>query len=238
MLSCNFAAGAVSSLRARSPRLPWIVSRCPLAGAWWPYPVDDQPPIDTDRLGDLLDRMRAGDLAARDELFRAIAMQMERQARRMLRGFPSVRKWEQTGDILQRTSLRLIETLKKVRPEDTRQFFALTAELMRRVLLDLARKMSGPGGIARHITPPGQDSRAADREPAAPVDSPEELDDWAAFHAAVAKLPREEREVVGLRHYHGLGQAEVAKMLGMGVRTVARRWKTAMVALKRKLRND
>lgn len=201
--------------------------------------MDDQFSFRTTRMSNLLDRMRAGDLAARDELFRAIATQMERQARRMLRGFPSVRQWEQTGDILQRTSLRLIETLKKVRPEDTRQFFALTAELMRRVLLDLARKMSGPGGIARHITPPGQvDSQTAGREPAAPVDSPEELDDWAAFHAAVAKLPAEEREVVGLRHYHGLGQAEVAKMLGLGVRTVARRWKTAMVALKRNLRND
>jgi RNA polymerase sigma-70 factor (ECF subfamily) len=60
-----------------------------------------------------------------------VGERLERLARKMLRGFPAVRRWEGTGDILQKASLRLLQALRKVRPDSTRQFFALAGKHMR-----------------------------------------------------------------------------------------------------------
>jgi RNA polymerase sigma-70 factor (ECF subfamily) len=68
----------------------------------------------TSQLLSLLDRMRAGALGADDELFRHMGGRLERLARKMLRGFPAVRRWEQTADVLQQASLRLLQALQTV----------------------------------------------------------------------------------------------------------------------------
>src|SRR5262245_35729 len=93
----------------------------------------------TSQLLGLVDRMRAGDEAAADELFRRLGDRLERLARKMLRGFPAVRRWEQTPDVLQKASLRLLRALQKVRPDSTRAFFALAGKHMRYELMDLKR---------------------------------------------------------------------------------------------------
>src|SRR5438874_5131516 len=91
-----------------------------------------------------LDRMRAGDPAARDELFRHACGRLERLTRRMLRDFPGVRRWEQTDDVLQGALVRLLRALEAVRPASARAFLGLSAEQVRRELLDLARHFYGP----------------------------------------------------------------------------------------------
>jgi RNA polymerase sigma-70 factor (ECF subfamily) len=68
----------------------------------------------TSQLLPLLDRMRAGAPGADDELFRHMGGRLERLARKMLRGFPAVRRWEQTADVLQQASLRLLQALRLV----------------------------------------------------------------------------------------------------------------------------
>jgi RNA polymerase sigma-70 factor (ECF subfamily) len=82
---------------------------------------------------------------------------LERLARKMLRRFPGVHRWAETGDVLQNALLRLLRALQEVRPESVRGFFGLVAEQMRRELLDLARHFCGPQGLgARHDSrPPG-----------------------------------------------------------------------------------
>src|SRR4051794_9362283 len=92
------------------------------------------------------DRMRGGDPAARDELLRATCGRLERLARKMLRRFPGVHRWAETGDVLQSALLRLLRALEQVRPASTRDFFGLAAEQMRRELLDLSRRFHGPRG--------------------------------------------------------------------------------------------
>jgi RNA polymerase sigma-70 factor (ECF subfamily) len=133
--------------------------------------------------------------------------------------------------------LRLLRALQSVRPANTREFFALAAELMRRELIDLARHFGGPYGIGANLVAPaaGAEGCAPGGEPAAPADQGDDLDRWAAFHQAVENLPGEEREVVMLVFYHGWKRAEVAELLQTSVKTVNRRWRTAMDKLHRLL---
>src|SRR5947209_2117063 len=98
------------------------------------------------RIQGCLERLRAGDPSARDELFRQAGGRLERLARRMLRDFPGVRRWAQTGDVLQSALVRLLRALAEVRPASAREFLGLAAEQIRRELLDLARHYYGPRG--------------------------------------------------------------------------------------------
>ena len=176
-----------------------------------------------------LERMRAGDRAAGDELFRHLGGRLKRLAGKMLRGFPAVRRWEGSGDVLQNASLRLRLALKEVRPGSSAQFFGQAAKEIRRELLDLKRHYCGPEGIgANHHT----DGRGAPaREPVDPAPGPDELEEWCEFHAQVERLPAEERAVVDLHFYQGLSKAEAAELLGVDVRTVQRRWNAALQLL-------
>jgi RNA polymerase sigma-70 factor (ECF subfamily) len=149
-----------------------------------------EPSVQTAQMQEWLDRMRAGDAAARDELFRRVAGRLDRLAHKMLRRFPGVARWEQTGDILQRAAPRLLRALEAVRPDSMRAFYGLAAEQMRRTLIDLARHYQGPNGPgANHATPQaGPPDHLPDR-----ADTPAELGRWSAFHEAAAALPDEER---------------------------------------------
>jgi RNA polymerase sigma-70 factor (ECF subfamily) len=186
----------------------------------------------TSHLLGLVDRMRAGDRAAADELFRRLGDRLERLVRKMLRGFPAVRRWEQTPDVLQKASLRLLQALRTVRPASTRAFFALAGKHMRYELMDLkqhhraARAMHHTDGIAGRCDTPAH-------EPVDPAPNPDELEQWCAFHRQIETLPEQEREVVDLHFYQGLSKAEAAELLGMHVRTVQRLWNTALLRLCR-----
>jgi RNA polymerase sigma factor (sigma-70 family) len=177
-------------------------------------------------------RIRAGDLAAREEMLRAVRARLERLARKMLRRFPDVGRWEETGDLLHNSLLRLLRALQKVEPNSVRDFFGLAAEQMRRELLDLARHYRGRHAFgASAAKRPGNDSKSRVLDPPDSTDDPDELEQWCAFHEAVATLPVEQREVVGLIYYHGWTQAEVAEQLGVSKRTVQRHWNAAILRL-------
>ena len=197
-----------------------------------------EPSLHTTQLHRWLDRVRAGDTAARDELLRGVGDRLERLARKMLRRFPAVRRWTETGDVLQNATLRLLRALKTVQPPSVRAFFGLAAEQMRRELLDLARHYYGKHGIgANHESvSPRSEAGSSVIDPPAPSDDPAELEDWCAFHEEVERLPVEEREVVGLVFYHGWTQAQVAELLQISERTVRRHWKSALAKLYAALR--
>jgi RNA polymerase sigma-70 factor (ECF subfamily) len=195
--------------------------------------------LHTTQLRRWVKRMRAGDLAAREEMLRAVHARLERLARKMLHDFPAVARWEETGDLLQNAALRLLRALEDVEPTSVPDFFGLAAEQMRRVLLDLARhyrsrRLQDPCHAG---DPDGSDSGGAPPEPAAVADDADDLEKWCAFHEAVERLPMEQREVVGLIYYHGWTQAEVAELLCMSERTVQRHWDKAMRTLHAKLKD-
>jgi RNA polymerase sigma-70 factor (ECF subfamily) len=188
------------------------------------------PSLQTVQLHAYVQRWQAGDATAADELFRAISQRLEHLARRMLRGYPNVRSWADTADVFQGVAWRLLNTLQKLQPATTRDFFNLAAAHVRRELLDLARR------YARRQRPGSGVGFDEDSELAPAVaDSlpPDELELWTRFHEAVEQLPADEREVFSLTFYHGWTQAQIAELFDVNERTIRRRWQAACIQLSR-----
>lgn len=182
----------------------------------------------------LLDLIRLGDEQARRLLIGHACERLRRLTRHILRGFPGVRRSEQTDDVLQNASLRLWRALTASTPESPRHFYNLAALQIRRELIDLAHHHLGPQGRgARHRT--DVHSRDVRGGPLTTVPDrtgePSSLEAWADFHGAVDSLPEEEREVIGLLWYEGLTQAEAAVVVGVSLRTIRRRWQCARLRL-------
>ncbi|WP_435011953.1 sigma-70 family RNA polymerase sigma factor (plasmid) [Tundrisphaera lichenicola] len=195
------------------------------------------PAAQTTLMVQWLDRMRAGDASARDELIRGFQGRLEALARKMAGRDRRVARWVEAEDVLQNALLRLLRSLETVKPDSTRAFFGLAAEQMRRELLDLARHYYGPEGQgANHdsVAPRPADSRPA-LDPPGPVANVNDLERWTRFHEEAERLPVREREVVGLVFYHGWTQAQVAELFQVDVRSVRRWWESALVKLHREL---
>ncbi|MFM8702381.1 MAG: hypothetical protein ACKOHG_00630, partial [Planctomycetia bacterium] len=68
-------------------------------------------PEDQQRIAECLRRLGAGDQAAREDLIIWSSERIREIAHRMLRTFPSVRRWEETDDVVQHVVLRLDRAL-------------------------------------------------------------------------------------------------------------------------------
>ena len=183
-----------------------------------------------------LDRLRGGDETARAELLSCACERLRNLARKILKGYPNVRRWEQTDDVLQNAALRLHRALQQMPVQTALDFFRLAALNIRRELLDLAKHYYGPRGQgAHHATwgPGGSSATGSDSEPAPhdPSDDPARLAAWGEFHERIGALPDEERAVFDLIWYQGLSQAVAAELLGVSERTVKRRWQAARLRL-------
>jgi RNA polymerase sigma-70 factor (ECF subfamily) len=187
----------------------------------------------------LLDRLRAGDATARDELLGIVFDRLTRLARKMLRGYPGVRRWEETDDVLQNAAVRLCRTLDEIKPASVRSFINLAAVQIRRELIDLARHYNGRAGPGRpragRIGSDGSADPPARPEPGTDTDDPARLAAWTEFHDLVEALPGEEKEIFDLLWYHGLPQAEAAALLGVTERVVRYRWRAARLKIHERL---
>jgi RNA polymerase sigma factor (TIGR02999 family) len=143
---------------------------------------------------------------------------------------------EREGHTLQSTALvneayvRLIDW-KNVRWQNRAHFFAVSAQLMRRILVDFAR--------ARGYQKRGRGTRAVALDEAAIV-ATEKSADMVAFDEALASLaeldPRQSK-VVELRFFGGLSLEETAEVLKVSTGTVRRDWSLARAWLHRELSN-
>jgi RNA polymerase sigma-70 factor (ECF subfamily) len=190
----------------------------------------------TVRLQRCLDRLRAGDPAARRDLLGAASARLRRLARKMLRADGRLRRWVESGDVLNDAVLRLGRALEAVTPETLREFFRLAALQVRRELADLARHHFGPRGAAAHhqSNPPQEGSpegAPAAVDPPDCRDEPSALAAWGEMHEKAGALPEELREAFDLVYYQGLSHAEAAALLGVSTKTVQRRWHRACLAL-------
>jgi RNA polymerase sigma factor (sigma-70 family) len=183
-----------------------------------------------------LNLLRAGDTDALPRLIEHSCERLRALARRMLRRFPQVQRWEQTDDVFCEAVTKLHRALASVQPENSRHFYNLAATQLRRVLIDFARHYGGADGLgAHHATaqfnanesaPPKYDSADTRNEPAT-------LSEWTEFHELVESLPAEEREIVDLLWYQQLTQEQAAELLGVTTRTIRRRWQDARYKLSK-----
>jgi len=194
------------------------------------------------RLAACLGKLAGGDLSARDELISIASERMRGIAHRMLRTFPTVRRWDETDDIVQNASLRLYRALAVVVPQDARGFVGLAAVQVRRELLDLARKHAGPESQAAHhetVVQRVDRCEVSKVELAADLADPlDRLTTWTRLHEAAGALPADERELFHMVWYLGLKQDEIGPLLGISVRTVKRRWESAKRLLAEAVQGD
>jgi RNA polymerase sigma-70 factor (ECF subfamily) len=187
-----------------------------------------------------IDRLRFGDDAARAALLECTCGRLTRLARKMLKGYPGVGRWEQTDDVLQNAMVRLDRALKSVTPQSPRDFFRLAAAQIRRELIDLARRYSGPEGLGKHhaasteSASPGCSTDVAN-EPSDTTCEPARLASWTEFHRRIEGLADDDREIFDLLWYQGLTQQEAAAILDVTERTVNRRWIGARLRLNEAL---
>ena len=104
----------------------------------------------TAQLDGLLDLMRSGDQTARQRLVEHACERLRGLARKMLRRYPKVHRWEETDDVFVEAVTRLHRALATVQPESPRHFYNLAATQIRRVLIDLSRRYYGAEGLGSH----------------------------------------------------------------------------------------
>jgi RNA polymerase sigma factor (TIGR02999 family) len=180
-----------------------------------------------ENITELLLTWRGGDAAALERLMPLVYAELKRMARRCM-------QQERDGHTLQPTALvhevylRLIRS-SRVEWRDRAHFFAVSAQLMRRVLVDAARRrrFQKRGGEATRIAL--EDVLLA--APARDVDVIA-LDDALGQLAELA--PRKAR-VIELRFFGGLTIEETAAVLDLSVDIVKREWRTAKLWLLRAL---
>ena len=181
----------------------------------------------------LLKAWGRGDRAALDRLTPLVYEELRRLARNYMRK-------EQRGHSLQATALvneafiRLVDG-SVIDWQDRAHFFAVSARMMRRVLVDAARARGSAkrGGQAERV----DHSTAVnlDQFPAAPADISAQLcalDD--ALNTLAAMDPRR-AQVVELRYFGGLSVEETGRVLNISAQSVMRDWKLARAWLAREL---
>ena len=192
------------------------------------------PPERAPSITELLHAWERGDARAPDALARLVYAELRRRAARALRR-------EGEGHTLQPTALvheawLRLDGQHDARWESRAQFFAVAAQMMRRVLVDHARTRRAlkRGGAPVQVTL-GEVDRAAGAS-AAP--GAVEAVDLLALDDALARLaaldPRKAR-LVELRYFAGLSIPECAEALGISQATVGREWAVARIWLRREL---
>ena len=176
---------------------------------------------------DLLIAWGQGEEAALARLMPLVHDELYRLAQRQMRG-------ERKGHVLQTTALvneayvRLVD-LSRVRWQDRAHFFAMSARLMRRILVDHAR--------ARRALKRGGEIRVISLDDTAEI-SDSRISDFVALDdalEALAKIDARKSRIVEMRFFAGLTVDETAEALHVSPQTVMRDWQLAKAWLLREL---
>ena len=187
---------------------------------------------------DLLRAWGAGDAQASEAVAPLVYGELRRQAGLALRR-------EGEGHTLQTTALvheawLRLDAQRAVQWDSRSQFFAVAAQIMRRILVDHARRRQA---LKRGAAPTQVTLGAVDREdqrnaasgaPRSALDPVDllALDDALAHRAA---LDPNKARLVELRYFAGLSMPEAAEALGISLATAGREWAIARMWLRREL---
>lgn len=181
----------------------------------------------SDNITVLLNRASSGDGEAANELMPLVYAELRKRAGALMYR-------ERQGHTLQATALVHDAYIKLVQNQDVdwrgrTQFFALSAQAMRRILVDHAR------GHAREKRGGGQVKVSLDEGKALSTDN--EADVLALDEALrrLAELDPRQAKIVEMRFFGGLRCDDVAAALGVSKRTVEGEWTMAKAWLRREL---
>lgn len=173
-----------------------------------------------------------GDTSALEKITPVVYDELHRLARRNFAG-------EREGHLLQPSALvneaflRLIGG-QPIAWSSRSHFFAVSARIMRQILIDFARAQdTGKRGCRRpHVDL--SDIGVLPRKETNPVD----FIDLDSALDDLAKLDARQAQVVELRYFGGLENAEIAAVLGTSEPTVVRDWRVARAWLYSRLRSS
>ena len=182
-----------------------------------------------EEISSLLHAWCDGDKAALDKLVPLVYNELRRLAHHYMLQERS-HSTLQTTALVNEAFLRLFEA-KQIEWKDRTHFFALSAGLMRRILVDLARSRRSRkrGGNAPKVSVESDLHVFSGRDP-----DLVKLDD--ALNALSAFDPRKAK-VVELRFFGGLSERETAEALDVSLNTVKRDWELAKVWLHCELKD-
>jgi RNA polymerase sigma factor (TIGR02999 family) len=192
--------------------------------------MDPDTPGPSAQITRLLHEWQAGDRAALDQLIPLVYDELHRIAARHMSREGRDGTLQTTG-LVSEAYLKLVDQ-RHVVWQNRGHFFAIAAQVMRRILLDDARRRlrekRGGGAVQVAI---GDDAIAA---PGTPVDAVELIAVDRALRD-LEQLDPDQAKVVELRFFGGLTVEETSAALGISTATVKREWSTAKAWLFREL---
>ena len=185
---------------------------------------------DAEEISTLLRAWTEGNQIALDKLTPLVYDELRRLARHYMKD-ERVNQTLQTTALVNEAYLRLVGC-ERMQWQDRAHFFAVSAQLMRRILVDHARRRNlKRGGAVPHIT--FEEAATVSRLPDPGLIA---LDD--ALHA-FAKLDPRKVQIVEMRFFAGLNVEETAEVLKISPVTVMRDWSSAKAWLRREMtRNE
>lgn len=168
-----------------------------------------------------------GNQAARDRLMGVVYDELHRLAHRYMRR-ESPGHTLQTSALLNEAYVRLVDQ-KNVQWQNRAHFFAIAAQMMRRILVDYAR--------SRNYAKRGGGARAMSLDEALIV-SDARNEEVVNVHEALERLTEfdsRKGQIVELRFFGGLSIEETAEVLGVSPGTVMRDWTLAKAWLRREM---
>ncbi|MEM1204340.1 MAG: ECF-type sigma factor [Acidobacteriota bacterium] len=187
-------------------------------------------------LTELLHDWSAGDAEARDRLIAEVYPQLRKLAGHLKNQRPG-NVSIQTTEIVHEAYFKLIDQ-RRVSWKDRAHFFAVTARLLRRLIVDQQRhrrRAKRGGGIDHVAVDPG--GEVPGLVELAVCDQGQDLDVLALDRALheLTEVDEVAGQVVELRYFGGLDHDETAEVLGIGRATVGRRWRFARAWLRSRL---
>jgi len=166
----------------------------------------------------LLIKWNQGDQAALDELIPIVYAELKRLARRYM-GKERVDHTLQTSALINEAYLKLVD--QSIPWQDRRHFFAVSAQIMRHILIDHAR--------SHHYAKRGAGAEKVPLEEAQEL-SGQRAEELVALDEALTELeardPRKS-QVIELRFFGGLTIEETAEVMDLAPVTVVREWRAA-----------
>ena len=189
---------------------------------------DTTPP--TTQVTQLLVAWGKGDELARDQLMSVVYEELHKLAQRYMRR-ESPGHTLQTSALVNEAFVRLVDQ-KNVRWQNRAHFFAIAAQMMRRILVDYARgrNYAKRGGGAAQVSL-DEGLIVSDERSAEVVNVHEALERLAEFDARKG-------QIVELRFFGGLSIEETAEVLGVSPGTIMRDWTLAKAWLRREMMTD
>jgi RNA polymerase sigma factor (TIGR02999 family) len=175
----------------------------------------------------LLKAWTAGDEQALEKLTPVVYQELHRVARRCMAGQRPGHPF-QTTDLVNEAYLRLVNCAQ-LNWQHRAHFFAMSAQLMRRILIDLARSrgyQKRGGGVG---------PLSLDEAPTVGIEPDKNLVALDDALKELAAIDSRKSKVVELRFFGGLSIKETSEVLKVSVETVVRDWRLAKIWLVREL---